>query len=166
MGVCLAVIDDATQAARDLAASAVGRSDGVWLAAILIVCVFGLLGLLFHFVVVPWGKSQIEIGRARAAAEEKRSEELSNAVKVLCDVTGRSHTLAQSTDEGVSRIEQQLDHCLTWMRSGTEAMEVLAEGAETNPRLRTALGVMRGSLLWAGEPATAELPAGVRRGQG
>ena len=164
MGVCLAVIDDAAQAARDLAASAVGRSDGVWLAAILIVGSFALAGFLVHFVLVPYVKSQNEINRARAEAEEKRSEELSNAVRALCDVTGRSHTLAQSTDEGVARIEQQLTYFLNWKRAATEALEVLADGPEVNPRLRTALGVMRGSLLWAAGPAVAEIPANSQRG--
>lgn len=160
----IAVIDEAAQAAKELAGTAAGRSDGVWLAAIVIIGVFALLGLLFHFVVVPWGKSQIDIGQKRAEAEEKRSAELATAVKVLCDVTGKSHTLAQSTDDCVARIEQQLVHLMNWKRAATEALESLAEMSDANPRVRTALGVMRGSLMMGGEPAVAELPPQQKRG--
>ena len=149
----LAQVSEAAQLAQEFAKSAVGRSDTIWLAGVIVLGLFGLAGLVIYFVVIPWSKSQIDLNNKRAEADErraeaddKRAEELNGAVKALCDVSGKSHTLAVSTEQVVDRIERQLFHILMWKKAATKAVEVLCEGKDANPNLAAALGAMRGSL--------------------
>lgn len=170
----LAQVSEAAQLAQEFAKSAIGRSDTIWLAGVIVLGLFGLAGLLAYFVLIPWSKSQIELNQKRAAAEErraeaddKRAEELNGAVKALCDVSGKSHTLAVSTEQVVDRIERQLFHILMWKKSATKALEVLCEGRDANPSLAAALGAMQGSLSLVDVDAvhTAPLPLNAKGGR-
>lgn len=153
----LADLGGMTDAAKDLL-NPNGRSDGSWIAALIIVGVFVLAGMLIHFVAIPWINRRIESDKLKEQAETKRSEneeksreELVKAVTTLCDITGKTHVLSVSSEGELRSIRSSLDRIIIWKQAATDVLALLVDTCpisdpHSKGKLIASIGSMRGAI--------------------